>query len=71
MLEIKDTTGTARFASYLDLHLEIDSENRLRTKCYDKRRADNTMSKRKWTKEQIMVYKTLHRKQEIEEHEPY
>jgi hypothetical protein len=27
-LEIKDTTGTARFASYLDLHLEIDSESR-------------------------------------------
>ena len=70
-LEIKDTTGTARFASYLDLHLEIDSESRLRTKCYDKRRTDNTMSKRKWTKEQIMVYKILHRKQEIEEHEPY
>jgi hypothetical protein len=43
-LEIKDTTGTARSASYLDLHLEIDSESRLRTKCYDKRRADNTMS---------------------------
>ena len=70
-LEIKDITGTARSASYLDLHLEIDSESRLRTKCYDKRRADNTMSKRKWTKEQIMVYKTLHRKQEIEEHDPY
>jgi hypothetical protein len=30
-LEIKDTTGTARSASYLDLHLEIDSESRLRT----------------------------------------
>ena len=29
------------------------------------------MSKRKWTKEQTVVYKTLHRKQEIEEHEPY
>ena len=42
--EIKDNTGTARSASYLDLHLEIDSESRIRTKCYDKRRADNTMS---------------------------
>ena len=36
-LEIKDTTDTDRSASYLDLHLEMDSENRLRTKLYDKR----------------------------------
>jgi hypothetical protein len=36
-LEIKDTTDTDRSALYLDLHLEIDSEGRLRTKLYDKR----------------------------------
>ena len=36
-LEIKDTTDTDRSDSYLDLHLEIDSEGRLRTKLYDKR----------------------------------
>ena len=36
-LEIKDTTDTDMFVSYLDLHLEIDSEGRLRTKLYDKR----------------------------------
>jgi hypothetical protein len=36
-LEIKDTTYTDRSASYLDLHLEIDSEGRLRTILYDKR----------------------------------
>jgi hypothetical protein len=36
-LEIKDTTNTDSSASYLDLHLEIDSECRLRTKPYDKR----------------------------------
>jgi hypothetical protein len=36
-LEIKDTTDTNRSASYLDLHLEIDGEGRLRTKLYDKR----------------------------------
>jgi hypothetical protein len=36
-LEIKDNTDTDRSASYLDLHLEIDSEGRLRTKLYDKR----------------------------------
>ena len=36
-LEIKDTTDTDRSASYLDLHLEIDSEGRLRTKLYNKR----------------------------------
>ena len=35
--EIKDTTDTYRSASYLDLHLEIDSEGLLRTKLYDKR----------------------------------
>ena len=36
-LEIKDTTDKDRSASYLDLHLKIDSEGRLRTKLYDKR----------------------------------
>jgi hypothetical protein len=36
-LQVKDTTDTARSASYLDLHLEIDSDGQLRTKLYDKR----------------------------------
>jgi hypothetical protein len=36
-LEIMDTTETDKSASYLDMHLEIDSEGRLRTKRYDKR----------------------------------
>jgi hypothetical protein len=36
-LEINDTTYTDRSASYLDLHLDIDSEGRLGTKLYDKR----------------------------------
>jgi hypothetical protein len=36
-LEIKDTTDTNTSASYHNLHLEIDSEGRLRTKLYDKR----------------------------------
>ena len=36
-VEIKDTTYADRSASYLDLHLEIDNEGRLRTKLYDKR----------------------------------
>jgi hypothetical protein len=36
-LEINDTTDTDSSASYLDLHLEIDNEGRLRTKLYDKR----------------------------------
>ena len=35
-LEIKDTTNTARYASYLDLHRVFDSEGLLRTKMYDK-----------------------------------
>ena len=35
-LEIKDTTA-GRSASYIDLHLEIDSEGRLKTKLYYKR----------------------------------
>ena len=33
--EIKDTTYTDRSASYLDLHLKIDSEGRLRTKLHE------------------------------------
>ena len=36
-LEVNDTTDTDMSASYLDLHLEIESEDRLRTKFYDKR----------------------------------
>ena len=36
-LEIKDITDTDKSASYIDMHLEIDSEGRLRTKIYDKR----------------------------------
>jgi hypothetical protein len=36
-LEINDTTGAARSASCLDLHFEIDSEDRFRKKLYDKR----------------------------------
>ena len=40
-LEIKDTTDTDISASYLDIHLEIDSEGRLITKHYDKRDALN------------------------------
>jgi hypothetical protein len=36
-IEINDDTDTDRSASYLDIHLEIDSEGRLRTKLYDKR----------------------------------
>ena len=36
-LEIKDTTDTDRSVSYLDLHVDIDCEWRLRTKFYAKR----------------------------------
>jgi hypothetical protein len=35
--ELKNTTDTDRSASYIDLHLEIDSRGRLRRKLYDKR----------------------------------
>ena len=37
VLEIKNTTDTDTSASYIGLHLDIDSEGRLRTKLYDKR----------------------------------
>jgi len=40
-LEIKDTTDADKAASYLDLHLGIDSEMLLRTKLYDKRDDSN------------------------------
>ena len=36
-LEVKDTIYTQMYASYLDLHFEIDNEERLKTKIYDKR----------------------------------
>jgi hypothetical protein len=35
-LKKKDTTDTARYVPYLDLHLEMDNEGRLGTKLYDK-----------------------------------
>jgi hypothetical protein len=35
--EIKDTTYTARSATHIDLHLQIDSEDRIRTKLNTKR----------------------------------
>ena len=35
-LEIKDATDTVKSGSYLDLHLKIDNEGRLKTKLYDK-----------------------------------
>ena len=36
-----------------------------------RRRTYNTMAERKWKQGQNMFYKTLHRKQKIEQHEPY
>ena len=36
-LDINDTTVTAVSTSYLDIHLEIDSECRIRTNYNDKR----------------------------------
>ena len=36
-LELKDTTDTDRLTSYIDLHLEFDNRDRLKTKLYDKR----------------------------------
>jgi hypothetical protein len=42
----------------------MDNQQRLR-------RTDNTMAKGKRTKGQTLIYKTLHRKQKIEQHEPH
>jgi hypothetical protein len=36
-----------------------------------KRRTDNTMAKRKRTNGQTMIYKVLHRKLKIEQHDPH
>jgi len=36
LFELEDTTDTDMSASYIGLHLEIDSESRLRTKLYNK-----------------------------------
>ena len=34
--EIQDTADTTRYAPYFNLHLELDSEDRIRKKSYDK-----------------------------------
>jgi hypothetical protein len=36
-LEVKETTDTASFASFLDLYLEFDDSSQISTKIYDKR----------------------------------
>ena len=36
-LEVKETTDTASFASFLDIYLEFDDSGQLSTKIYDKR----------------------------------
>ena len=41
--EINDTTDTDMSTLYLDLHLEIDNEGRIRTKFYDKRDDFNSL----------------------------
>jgi hypothetical protein len=38
-IEVKDTTDTQKFASYLFLYVEINNGVRLKTKHYDKRKA--------------------------------
>jgi len=38
---------------------------------FDWRRTDNAMAKRKMTKRQKVIYKTLHRNLKIEHHEPH
>ena len=37
----------------------------------NRRKTDNTLDKRKWTKGQTIIYKTLHRKLKIEQDEPH
>jgi hypothetical protein len=39
------------------------------TEVINRRRTGNTMTKRKKTKEQTIIYKTLHRKLQIDQHE--
>jgi hypothetical protein len=36
-----------------------------------KRGTDITMTKRNWIKENIVIYKILHRQRKIEQHKPY
>jgi hypothetical protein len=40
-LEVKETTDTASYASFLDIYLEFDSSGQLSTKHYDKRDDSN------------------------------
>ena len=34
-LKLRETTDTPKFASYIDLHLELDNSGRLRTNLYE------------------------------------
>ena len=52
-------------------HLLYFEDTKRAIRSVNRRRTDNTMAKRKRTKGQITIYKVLHRKQKIEQHEPH
>jgi hypothetical protein len=47
----------------------MDNRKRTDNTMDNRKRTDNTMDNRKRTKGQTMIYKTLHRKQKIKQHE--
>jgi hypothetical protein len=77
-LGIKDTTDKPRSASYLDPYLEIDSEDRVRTKHYDTRDDFNFLfvnfpfiKERMWTKNVLFrhfLLKYMHQASRVRGH---
>jgi hypothetical protein len=49
----------------------MDKRRRTDNTIAKRRSPDNTMAKRRRTKEQAIIYKTLHRKLKIEQHESH
>jgi hypothetical protein len=57
-----------RLQLYIQEGLPEDTKGEIRVRISKKY---NTMAKRKRTKGQTTIYKTLHRKQKMEQHEPH
>jgi hypothetical protein len=64
---VKCAKGTLGFSSEKHVSSEIYIHPSIKTVII---RTDHTMAKGKRTKGQVMIYKTLHRKLKIEQHEP-
>jgi hypothetical protein len=66
IIMINDSTTSLPY-----LHQEEFEDTKGQAEAVNRRTTSNTLAKRKTTKEQTMICRTLHRKLQIEQHEPH